>query len=199
MLFMWGDQFKSLLIVTPRYLAALVTLSSLHFVMQFIRKDYRISLTGYSQYFTLVGIKFHRPVLLPFSRAWRSFWRMLASVDVLTVRYIIVSLAKSRTLLFTELGRSFRKRHGPNTDPWGTPDITGKVSDVHPSILTFWVRHGIHWPVPLETCQIDLGEQQSRMAARQWKSDPPSAVFSLSAVPTKNLSWNQRWRESHFN
>ena len=29
MLFMWGVQFKSLLIVTPRYLAALVTLSSL--------------------------------------------------------------------------------------------------------------------------------------------------------------------------
>ena len=32
---------------------------------------------------------------------------MLASVDVLTVRYIIVSSAKSRTLLLTELGRSF--------------------------------------------------------------------------------------------
>ena len=69
---------------------------------------------------------------------------MLASEDVLTVIYIIVSSAKSRTLLLTELGRSFiyaRKRHGPNTDPWGTPDITGKVSDVHPSIRTFWVRH----------------------------------------------------------
>ena len=41
-------------------------------------------------------------------------------VDVLTVRYIIVSSAKSRTLLLTELGRSFiyaRKRHEPNTDP----------------------------------------------------------------------------------
>ena len=30
MLFMWGVQLKSLLIVTPRYLAALLTLSSLY-------------------------------------------------------------------------------------------------------------------------------------------------------------------------
>ena len=55
-----------------------------------------------------------------------------------------MSSAKSRTLLLTELGRSFkyaRKRHGPNIDPRGTPDITGKLSDVHPSILTFRVRH----------------------------------------------------------
>ena len=37
--------------------------------MQFIRKDYRISLTGYSQYFTLVGIKFHGPILLPFFKS----------------------------------------------------------------------------------------------------------------------------------
>ena len=69
---------------------------------------------------------------------------MLASVVDLTVRYIIVSSAKSRTLLLTESGRSFiyaRKRHGPNTDPWGTPDTTGNVSEVHPSIRTCWVRH----------------------------------------------------------
>ena len=69
---------------------------------------------------------------------------MLASVVDLTVRYIIVSSAKSRTLLLTESGRSFiyaRKRHGPNTDPWGTSDTTGNVSEVHPSIRTCWVRH----------------------------------------------------------
>ena len=53
---------------------------------------------------------------------------MLAYVVDVTVRYIIVSSAKSRSLLLTDSGRSFiyaRKRHGPNTDPWGTPDTTG--------------------------------------------------------------------------
>ena len=71
----------------------------------------------------------------------------------LTVRYIILSSAKSRTLLLTGSGRSFiyyaRKRYGPNTDPWGTPDTTGvfrylgalQISEVHPSIHTCWVRH----------------------------------------------------------
>ena len=55
---------------------------------------------------------------------------MLAYVVDLTVRYIIVSSAKSQTLLLTESGRSFiyaRKRHGANTDPWGTPDTTDTV------------------------------------------------------------------------
>ena len=69
---------------------------------------------------------------------------MLAYVVDLTVRYIIVSSAKSRTLLLTESGRSFiyaRKRHGPYTDPCGTPDTTGNVSEVHPYIRTCWMRH----------------------------------------------------------
>ena len=67
---------------------------------------------------------------------------MLASVVDLTVRYIIVSSAKSRTLLLSREGHLYaRKRHGPNTDPWVTPDTTGNVSEVHSSIRTCWVRH----------------------------------------------------------
>ena len=54
---------------------------------------------------------------------------MLASVVDLTVRYIMVSSAKSRTLPLTESGRSFiyaRKRHGV-MDPTLTFAITNWV------------------------------------------------------------------------
>ena len=66
--------------------------------------------------------------------------------NVAYVADLTVSSAKSRTLVLTESGRSFiyaRKRHGPNTDPWGTPDKTGTVivSEAHPSISTCLVRH----------------------------------------------------------
>ena len=46
------------------------------------------------------------------------------------VRYMTVSSAKSRMLLCMFSGMSFiymRKRHGPSTDPWGTPDRTEHI------------------------------------------------------------------------
>ena len=52
-----------------------------------------------------------------------------------------MSSANSRALLLRESGRSFiyeRNRQGPNTDPWGTPDITGTSGDCLPSTTTDW-------------------------------------------------------------
>ncbi|KAH3859817.1 hypothetical protein DPMN_102638 [Dreissena polymorpha] len=52
-----------------------------------------------------------------------------------------VSSAKRRTWDVTREGRSFmyrRKRRGPRTDPWGTPEVTGTWSDLVPSTTTDW-------------------------------------------------------------
>ena len=35
---------------------------------------------------------------------------------------------------------NIRNRMGPNTEPWGTPEVTGHSSDVKPSTTTRWVR-----------------------------------------------------------
>ena len=42
-----------------------------------------------------------------------------------------------------ELGRSFMymtNSRGPNTDPWGIPDVTSFYSELLPFITTFCVR-----------------------------------------------------------
>ena len=33
-----------------------------------------------------------------------------------------------------------RKRIGPRTVPWGTPDVTGALLDISPSSTTVWVQ-----------------------------------------------------------
>ena len=66
-------------------------------------------------------------------RAWQSEWFVM-------VRYMMVSSANSLMLLLIESGMSFmymRKRQGPSTDPWGTPDSTGQAPDCSPSRTTF--------------------------------------------------------------
>ena len=58
------------------------------------------------------------------------------------VNYIMVSLANSLMLLSIMSGKLFiykRNRQGPCTEPCGTPDITGQVSDSSPSSTTRWV------------------------------------------------------------
>ena len=35
---------------------------------------------------------------------------------------------------------NMRNKIGPNTEPWGTPDVTEHSSDVKPSTTTRWVR-----------------------------------------------------------
>ena len=58
------------------------------------------------------------------------------------VNYIMVSSAKSLMLLSIMSGKLFiykRNRQGPCTEPCGTPDITGQVSDSSPSSTTRWV------------------------------------------------------------
>jgi hypothetical protein len=59
------------------------------------------------------------------------------------VRYIAVSSANNLTWEEIFSGRSFmytkKKSIGANTDPRGTPDVTGIVSDASPSSTTVWV------------------------------------------------------------
>ena len=53
----------------------------------------------------------------------------------------MVSSAKSLVLLLIESGISFmymRKRQGPKTEPWGTPERTGQESECSPSRTTLW-------------------------------------------------------------
>ena len=66
-------------------------------------------------------------------RAWQSEWFVM-------VRYMMVSSANSLMLLLIESCMSFmymRKRQGPSTDPWGTPDSTGHAPDCSPSRTIF--------------------------------------------------------------
>ena len=54
-----------------------------------------------------------------------------------------MSSANNLTLDLTFEGSSFiyaRKRMGPNTDPWGTPDVTGIDDDLDPLTTTLCVR-----------------------------------------------------------
>ena len=55
------------------------------------------------------------------------------------VLWSMVSSAKSRVVELSGRGRSLmyaRKREGPSTDPWGTPDGTGLVLDLEPATMT---------------------------------------------------------------
>ena len=61
----------------------------------------------------------------------------------LIARYKAVSSAKSLTMDLTCSGRSFmyaRKRIGPRTEPCGTPEETGFLSELIPLITTACFR-----------------------------------------------------------
>ena len=62
---------------------------------------------------------------------------------LVTVRYTAVSSANNLTWDWMFSGRSLmynRKRSGPSTEPWGTPEVTLTSSDDSPSSTTVWVR-----------------------------------------------------------
>ena len=67
------------------------------------------------------------------SRFKRSFCRVIDSPSERIARCMAVSSAKSVTLDLTWSGRSFmyvRKSMGPRTEPCGTPEDTGILSDL---------------------------------------------------------------------
>ena len=108
--------------------------------MEFIVKDNKFLFLCDSYYLTFIGIKCHKPLSLSHNssfdkslcNAWQSDWFKM-------VRYIIVSSANSLILLCIFSGMPFiymRKRHGPSTDLWGTPDRTGQAFDFSPSRTT---------------------------------------------------------------
>ena len=86
----------------------------------------------------------------------RSDWRAWQSVWFETVRYIMVSSAKS--LMFT-LYHVWHIIYTKETDRVPTPDMTGQVSDSSPSSTTCWVLFERKDPTQLITslyiCQND--------------------------------------------
>ena len=63
----------------------------------------------------------------------------MQSCFVLISLYRIASSANSRIWEWVPVGRSLiynRKRIGPKTEPWGTPDVTWIWSEVVPSSMT---------------------------------------------------------------
>ena len=80
------------------------------------------------------------------SQCWRDFksgWSTWLSCMLVTVRYTAVSSANNLTWDWMFSGRSLmynKKRSGPRTEPWGTPEVTLTSSDDSPSSTTVWVR-----------------------------------------------------------
>ena len=81
------------------------------------------------------------------SHSWmasRPTWSLSASACDLISLWMRQSSANSRVWdEVTHWGKSFmytRNNNGPSTVPWGTPDVTGLVSDELPSRTTVWSR-----------------------------------------------------------
>ena len=85
------------------------------------------------------GLKFISQDFSHRSSLGRSSCRMFASDNQLIARYMAVSSAKSLTLDCTCSGTSLiyaRKRMGTRTEPCGTPEDTGVLSELIPLITT---------------------------------------------------------------
>ena len=85
------------------------------------------------------GLKFIPQDFSRWSSLERSSCRMFASDNELIARYMAVSSAKSLTLDRTCSGRSLmyvRKRMGQRTEPCGTPEDTGMLSELISLITT---------------------------------------------------------------
>ena len=81
---------------------------------------------------TFGNVEFHLPIGLPLCEAIQVILQDLRSMGDFIFLYKTQLSAKRRTddLMFS--GRSLikmRKRTGPKTDPWGTPDRTGTGSE----------------------------------------------------------------------
>ena len=140
-LFMWVFELRSLLMVTPRYFDA-STDSSSRLCMKYL------DLTRLFE--RVIWITWHLPGLSSISQVlsqcWRdskSDWSTWLSCMLVTVRYTAVSSANNLTWDWMFSGRSLmynRKKSGPSTEPWGTPEVTLTSSDDSPSSTTVWVQ-----------------------------------------------------------
>jgi hypothetical protein len=111
--------------------------------MDEVRWWYALTLGGYGYNFTLSGLKCICQSRSQYCKLLRSSWRDVVSSLVLMCRYRRQSSANNLAVLFTLLGRSLmyiKYSSGPGTVPWGTPEVTGAVSDATPSTITLWVR-----------------------------------------------------------
>ena len=121
---------KSREILIPKYFAESVSFSLTQWSIYFYTVGFFLLVTLITSY--LSGLNDINHSLSQFSSLVRSFCRTWQSVWFETVRYMIVSSAKSLILLCIVSGISFmyrRNRHCPNTEPCGTPDMTGHDSD----------------------------------------------------------------------
>ena len=133
----WIPQLRSSDIVIPRYLAA-VAFSS--FVLWRKCSDGMevFDLVG-CRTWHFAGLKFISQDFFHCSSLERSSCRMFASDNELISSYMAVLSGKSLTLVRTCSGRSLmhaRKRMGPRTEPCGTPEDTGMLSELIPLITT---------------------------------------------------------------
>ena len=58
-------------------------------------------------------------------------YRAISSANIFTSLSAEMTVATS---LIYSINRS-----GPRTEPWGTPEITGRICESTPSILTYWL------------------------------------------------------------
>ena len=122
---------KSSEILTPNYLAESVSLRPTPWRVLLNRVFFFLVFD--SDHITLVRVKRHQPLLSQVLSFEISVWQ---SVWFEKVRFIIVSSAMSLILLSIMSNISFTYKiygQGPNTEPWGTLDMTGQVSDSSPS------------------------------------------------------------------
>ena len=74
--------------------------------------------------------KYHGPLFLPCGEGIKIF------VQLFLVLFVFNGvICKSRIFDSVSMGRSLmyrRKRHGPKTDPWGSPEPTGMKFDLSP-------------------------------------------------------------------
>ena len=103
---------------------------------------------------TVGDTEFHEPCLLSESQFFQIILNNCWSSDPLIFLYRTQSSAKRRTVEFMlseRLIMKFRNSIGPNTEPCGTPDNMGAVSEQTPSSTTFCVcpdcQAEIHWRV----------------------------------------------------
>ena len=112
---------------------------------------------GHPHWMTFGKVKFYLPIGLLLCEAVQVILQDLAihGVFYIPIQHTIIRKRRTDDLIFS--GRSLikiRKRDGPKTDPWGTPDRIRTGSEAWPSNTTFWERSESHemihlWVDPL--------------------------------------------------
>ena len=102
---------------------------------------------SHSHRVTFGNIELHLPIGLPKPKTVKIFLQNETVLQWMNVLYRTQSSANRRTEDLILSGKSLlkiRKRIGPKTDPWGTPDKTGTGSEAWPSKTTCWLRPESH-------------------------------------------------------